>query len=239
MDYRLRLGGFILMLTVAGCGTQELVADSPAEEMGQEGTEDTQLDEEVEGGTSGDHHDDQPVAIDPYDYFLADKSTAHFEGSGNEFAEFTLKTDYLEANHIATYEDNGGTVMLKVYRLHDDRIELVKQEGEFYDEYTASFEELEALDVMSTYLEFPIEEGQEIGNATVVETGASVETPYQKFTDVFVLESLAAEGSSINRNYFVEGFGEVKREFFANPDDSKDMAITSTIASIELGESTK
>ncbi|MFP3357211.1 hypothetical protein [Planococcus citreus] len=243
MKYWLGFGGVALMLTVAGCGTQDTVTEEPEEDTVQEeATQDEATEAEQEEtpaeGTSGDSHDGGQAAVDPYDYFLEDGSIARFEGYGNEFAEFTLKTDYMEANHVATYEDNGGTVVLKVFRLHDDRIELVKQEGEFYDDYTASFEELEALEVISTYLEFPIEEGQEIGDATVVETGTSLETPYQNFDDVFVLESMTEDGS-INRNYFVEGYGEVKREFRANADDSDEMAITSTLASIELAEEKK
>ncbi|MGB6778824.1 MAG: hypothetical protein WBE33_08700 [Planococcus citreus] len=243
MKYWLGFGGVALMLTVAGCGTQDTVTEEPEEDTVQEeATQDEATEAEQEEtpaeGTSGDSHDGGQAAVDPYDYFLEDESIARFEGYGNEFAEFTLKTDYMEANHVATYEDNGGTVVLKVFRLHDDRIELVKQEGEFYDDYTASFEELEALEVISTYLEFPIEEGQEIGDATVVETGTSLETPYQNFDDVFVLESMTEDGS-INRNYFVEGYGEVKREFRANADDSDEMAITSTLASIELAEEKK
>lgn len=243
MKYWLGFGGVALMLTVAGCGTQDTVTEEPEEDTVQEeATQDEATEAEQEEtpaeGTSGDSHDGGQAAVDPYDYFLEDGSIARFEGYGNEFAEFTLKTDYMEANHVATYEDNGGTVVLKVFRLHEDRIELVKQEGEFYDDYTASFEELEALEVISTYLEFPIEEGQEIGDATVVETGTSLETPYQNFDDVFVLESMTEDGS-INRNYFVEGYGEVKREFRANADDSDEMAITSTLASIELAEEKK
>ncbi|MBU9673669.1 hypothetical protein KQ939_05260 [Planococcus sp. CP5-4] len=243
MKHWLGFGGVALMLTVAGCGTQETVTEESEQDMMQEeATENEAAKAEKEEtpakGTSGDSHDSSQAAVDPYDYFLEDGSIARFEGFGNEFAEFTLKTDYMEANHVVTYEDNGGTVVLKVFRLHDDRIELVKQEGEFYDDFTASFEELEALEVISTYLEFPIEEGQEIGDATVVETGASLETPYQNFDDVFVLESMTEDGS-INRNYFVEGYGEVKREFRANADDLEELAITSTLASIEFAETKK
>ncbi|RAZ69768.1 hypothetical protein [Planococcus maitriensis] len=243
MKYWSGLGGVALMLAVAGCGTQDTTIEQPEEgavqeEAAQEEAPEAEMEEMPAEGTGGDSHGSEQATVDPYDYFLEDGSTAKFEGYGNEFAEFTLKTDYMEANHVATYEDNGGTVVLKVFRLHEDRIELVKQEGEFYDDYTASFEELEALEVISTYLEFPIEEGQEIGDATVVETGTSLETPYQNFDDVFVLESMTEDGS-INRNYFVEGYGEVKREFRANADDSDEMAITSTLASVELAEKKK
>lgn len=244
MKYWAGMGGIALILAVGGCGTENIATEEPAEETAENQTEEgvaeeTEAEEteqtETAEGTTGDSHGE--MGVDPYDYFLEDGSVARFEGFGNEFAEFTLTTDYMEANHVATYEDNGGTVVLKVFRLHEDRIELVKQEGEFYDEFNASFEELEALEVISTYLEFPIEEGQAIGDATVVETGADLETPYRNFEDVFILES--EEEGSINRNYFVEGFGEVKREFRANADDPDDMAITSTLASIEFAEKIK
>lgn len=242
MKYWVGAGGLALILTVAGCGTQDMSTEQEPEEAAveDETTETVEQPEagaETEDSTGGDSHDDEVATVDPYDYFLEDGSTARFEGYGNEFAEFTLRTDYMEANHVAIYEDNGGTVGLKVFRLHDDRIELVKQEGEFYEDFEASFEELQALEVISTYLEFPIEQDQEIGDATVVETGASLETPYRNFEDVFVLEQ-ESEGS-INRNYFVEGFGEVKREFRANPDDPEEFWITSTLASIELAEEKK
>ncbi|MFC4712785.1 hypothetical protein [Planococcus dechangensis] len=242
MKYWVGAGGLALILTVAGCGTQDVATEQEPEEVAveeetTEAVDQPEAETETEDSKGGDSHDDEGTAVDPYDYFLEDGSTARFEGYGNEFAEFTLRTDYMEANHVATYEDNGGTVGLKVFRLHDDRIELVKQEGEFYEDFEASFEELQALEVISTYLEFPIEQDQEIGDATVVETGASLETPYRNFEDVFVLEQ--EEEGSINRNYFVEGFGEVKREFRANPDDPEEFWITSTLASIELAEKKK
>lgn len=238
MKYLVGAGSLALILTVTGCGTQDVVVEEPVDNVTQEQepAETAPSETKTQESNSGDSHDDE-VSVDPYDYFLEDGSVARFEGFGNEFAEYTLRTDYMEANHVATYEDNGGTVVLKVFRLHDDRIELVKQEGEFYDEFDASFEELEALEVISTYLEFPIEQGQSIGEATVVETGVSLATPYRNFDDVFVLEQ--EEEGSINRNYFVEGFGEVKREFRANADDPDDSAITSTLASIEFAEETK
>ncbi|MDE4086036.1 hypothetical protein PO902_13405 [Planococcus maritimus] len=128
MKYRYGLGGVALVLTVAGCGTQDTVTEEAAEESVQEDAvqEEAASEETPADSTSGDSHDSEEAIVDPYDYFLEDGSTARFEGYGNEFAEFTLRTDYMEANHVATYEENGGTVVLRVYRLLDDRIELVK-----------------------------------------------------------------------------------------------------------------
>ena len=107
MKYWLGFGGVALMLTVAGCGTQDTVTEEPEEDTVQEeATQDEATEAEQEEtpaeGTSGDSHDGGQAAVDPYDYFLEDGSIARFEGYGNEFAEFTLKTDYMEANHVAT-----------------------------------------------------------------------------------------------------------------------------------------
>ncbi|WNN78502.1 hypothetical protein RKS58_11870 [Lysinibacillus capsici] len=40
-------------------------------------------------------------------YFPPDGSVASFQGEGNEFASFTLKTTYLDTQHIVQIEDNG------------------------------------------------------------------------------------------------------------------------------------
>ena len=58
-------------------------------------------------------------------YFPPDGSTAYFQGEGNEFASFTLQTTYIDTQHIAQVEDNGGVTFLKIYRITDMAIELV------------------------------------------------------------------------------------------------------------------
>ena len=166
----------------------------------------------------------------PSSFFMEDGTTAVFQGEGSEFAALRIRTQYLEGNHIALYEDNGGTTILRVYRLSEDKVELVKEEPEFYDEFTASAEELEALEPLSTYLEFPLEEGKSMGNRTIIATSETVETPYDTFEDAIVIESENEE--SINRTYFVKGFGEVKREFTTQQGD-KELTVTSSLEAIE------
>jgi len=172
------------------------------------------------------------VTLDPSAYFMPDGSTASFLGEGNEYASFTLRTDYLEDDHVAVYEDNGGTVMLKVYRLGEDAIELVLEQGEFYEDYAATAEELEALEPIRTYLSFPLETGTAIGQRTVVETDAVVETPFQDFEQVTVLESEETEGS-VAKTYFAEGYGEIKREFRMQEEGQDEFVVTSVLEELE------
>lgn len=169
--------------------------------------------------------------VDPHEFFRADGTIAYFKGEGNEFAQFTQRTVHLDDDHIAIYEDNGGTTVLRVYRISEDKIELVKEEPEFYEEYSATSEELKQLEPVSVYLEFPLEKGMELEGRTLVETGATVETPYQTFDDAYIFESPEADGN-LSRWAFVEGFGEVKREFIIQ-EEAGSAAVTSTLESVE------
>lgn len=208
-------------------GSDTNVTDEDPEEV-EEAVEPEETEEADEGSGEESSSDD----VDPFSFFMADGTTANFEGVGNEFATLSIRTEYLEEDYVALYEDNGGTTMLRVYRLSDDRVDLVKEEGEFYDDYTPTSEELEELEVISTYLEFPLEEGHTFDEKTIVETGATVETPYETFEDAFVIESSESE-TTTNTWYFVEGYGEVKREFVTQEEGEEEYSVTSSLESVE------
>lgn len=243
MKYLLSASGLTLMLLVSGCGDDQPpepevqippgsdtnVTDTDPEEAEEALEEQEEAREEANEETE---ENDETDRTDPYAFFLDDGAIAHFEGEGIEFAQLRVETNHMEADHIALYEDNGGTTILRVYRLGADRIELVKEEPEFYEEYSATAEELQELEPISTYLEFPLEEGNEIGDRTVIETGATVETPYETFEEAYVLESVSEDGA-INTSYFVEGYGEVKREFYMEEEEQDSFMVTSSLESIE------
>ena len=224
-----------MMFLLRACGNNEPEVQSPPDSdtnMTEEEAEEAQPAEEPEEPEDPVEEEPSNDPIDPLSFFLADGSAARFEGIGNEYATLAIRTEYLDEGYVALYEDNGGTTMLRVYRLSDDRVDLVKEEGEFYEDYTPTFEELEALEVISAYLEFPLEEGNLIGDRTVIETGATVETPYETFEDAIVLESKSQENTT-NRWYFVEGYGEVKREFISQEEGAEDFIVTSSLESID------
>ncbi|WP_422122366.1 hypothetical protein DHX103_11195 [Planococcus sp. X10-3] len=232
MKHLLSTGVLALMLLLGGCGNDESEVQSPPDSdanVTEEEPEEVEGTEEPEDPAEEEPSDD---SIDPLSFFMADGTIAHFEGVGNEFATLTIRTEYLEEGYVALYEDNGGTTMLRVYRLSEDRVDLVKEEGEFYEDYNTTFEELEELAVISTYLEFPLEEGNTMGDRTVVQSGAIVETPYETFEDAIVLESKGSEDTT-NIWYFVEGYGEVKREFVMQEEGEEEFRVTSSLESIE------
>ncbi|RNF38364.1 hypothetical protein [Planococcus salinus] len=227
--------GMLALLTLSACGddappepevqipagSDTNVTDEDPEQV-EEAIEEEASEEEL-GESEGEN-------VDPYAFFMEDGTTATYEGKGIEYAALSIRTEYLEEDHIALYEDNGGTILLRVYRLSEDKVELVKEEPEFYEEYTATAEELSALEPISTYLEFPIEEGNKMNGRTIVETGATVETPYDTFEDAIVIENKSE--SSVSRSYITEGFGEVKREFLSE-EGEEEFVVTSSLETIE------
>lgn len=227
MKWFLGWGMLSFLLVLGACGDEE--PNMP--EVGTPETE-TEIPEEIEKPVEETENDGEEAEESSLSaYFMENGTTAHFKGEGNEFAELDIRTNYLEDNYVAVYEDNGGTTMLRVYRLTDERIELVEEQPEFYEEYTATAEELDALEPISTYLEIPIELGDRVKDMEVMELDATVETPYETFENAVVLEQESEDGS-LNRSYLVEGYGEVKREFIME-EGEEAFTVTSSLETIE------
>ena len=227
--------GLVLLLALGACGDDappEPEVQIPAGSDTNVTEEDPQQVEEAieEEASEEELGENEEKNTDPYAFFMEDGTTAIFQGEGSEFAAISIRTQHLEGNYVALYEDNGGTTILRVYRLSEDKVELVKEEPEFYDDFTATSEELEELEPLSTYLEFPLEEGKTMDDRTIVGIGETVETPYDTFEDAILIESENEE--STNRTYLVESFGEVKREFITQEGD-EEFIVTSSLEAIE------
>lgn len=164
-------------------------------------------------------------------YFLEDNSTAKFKGEGNEYAAFTLKTQHLFDNYIATYEDNGGTVMRRYYKISPTQITLINEQGEAYEEANPSLQELEQMEDISVYLKFPLEVGTEFDGWQITSTRATVESDLQTFENVIVMEKIDDQGN-LMKKYFAEGIGEIQREFSSNTEE-EPFIVTSVIEHIE------
>ena len=76
----------------------------------------------------------------------------------------------------------------------------------------------------------PLKKGQHSIQWTIVETDITVDTPYKKFDHAFVIEMKTDD--FVNRKYFVEGFGEVKRESIMKMDDG-EFIVTSTLKTVD------
>lgn len=174
----------------------------------------------------------QEMGPDLHTYFMPNQSIARFEGMGNEYATYTLETQYLYDDYIGTLEDNGGTVVQRIYRVEENRIVKIFEEAEAYEADFPPFNELESMPELETYLSLPLEEGTTFGGWTIEQVDGTLETPFQTFTDVIML-SQEGEDQSVIEKYFVEGFGEVKRVFRMPGGEGEEFEVTSTLQSVD------
>ncbi|WP_416145087.1 hypothetical protein [Planococcus koreensis] len=224
----------LLVMLLAACGAETPPEPEVPENGGQPPAEETQEPAEEPVVEPEEPEEPEEPAIeesDPYIFFMKDGTTAHFRGDGNEYAQLTVRTVFLEENHIAVYEDNGGTTILKVFRIADSAADLVLEKPEFYEEYNPPLEELKSLQPISRYFELPIEAGDKVDGLEVVEIDVAAETPYANFENAIMTEKLEDDGATI-RNYYVEGLGEVKREFIMG-EGADEFRVTSSLESIE------
>ena len=170
-------------------------------------------------------------SIDLTNFFMKDKMVAKYLGEGNEYATYTARTQWHNDHTVSIFEDNGGTILLRTYRITEKAIELINEQGEFYGEFNPTNDELDAMPAISTFLQFPIEKNKEFDGWTIIDVGLTLETPLQEFKDVIQIQKIDVTGSIQNR-YIVENFGEIKREFIMDEEDIQ-FSVTSTIESIE------
>jgi len=166
-------------------------------------------------------------AVNLAQFFLPDQSTAQFKGEGNEYASYSLNTQYINDNYVATYEDNGGTVVQRVYKITDDNISLLAENGEAYEAEIPSIEELESMPVIDIYLATPLEVGTEFNGWEITSTTDTLQTDLQTFENVIVIEKTEEQGN-VTRKYFAKDFGEIKREFIMNANE-EELIVSSTI----------
>ena len=207
MKYLLSIFSIILLI---GC-TQVLMDDSPPPSQNPVSEEETTTDFKK--------------------FFKPDGSTASFLGEGNEFASYTEKTKWLSDKYVATVIDNGGATTMKVYRVLEDRIDLIVDAlvEEMPDDITyPEVESLEKLEAIEPYLAGPIEVGTTFGNWKIVETDASIDTHFESFEHVIVIEERNEDYT--NRKYLVEGFGVVRAVY---SDTNEEYIVTSTLEKIE------
>lgn len=165
------------------------------------------------------------------DYFLPAGSKAQFKGEGNEFAELDIDFAHPYEDYVILHENNGGALIRHIYRVGKDEISIMEKKAVDLNEDFPSLQDIEAMEPIGIYLKKPFEVGTTFDSWEIVETDVTVETPYETFDHAFVIEE-KGEGF-VNRKYFVEGFGEVKREaIMKTVDEDEDFIVTSTLESV-------
>jgi hypothetical protein len=164
------------------------------------------------------------------DLFLKDGSKAHFEGEGNEFAELDIEVTQPFEDYVVVHENNGGSLVRYIYRIEPDKISILEKKTVELIKDFPSQDELDTMNPIGVYLEKPIQKGTTFDKWTIVDTDITVDTPYKKFDHAFVIEM--KDKDITNRKYFVEGFGEVKRESLMQLEDG-EFLVTSTLKTID------
>ena len=165
------------------------------------------------------------------DYFLPDGSKAEFTGEGNEYASLDIDFAHPYADYVILHENNGGALIRRIYKIEKDQIIKMEEKAVDMHEDFPSLQEIEALEPIGVYLKKPFEVGTTFDSWEIVETDVTVETLYDTFDHAFVIEERGDD--YVNRKYFVEGFGEVKRESIMDTvNEDEDFVVTSILESV-------
>ena len=232
MSIFIRAVVLILFLLLSACGQDSV--ESPSDSNDPPSAEEEQRDEvieEPEEVVTEPEPEPEPSKVQLSNFFMQDGVTAMYLGEGNEYASYRARTQWHNDHTVSIFEDNGGTTLLRTYRISEESFDLIQEQGEFYDEFNPTDEELQALPKLSTFLKLPVEPGENIDDWEVISVNETIDTPFQVFEQVIVLEKSDDTGA-IQRRYIVEKYGEIKREFIMNEEDI-EFIVTSTLESIE------
>ncbi|MHA6260878.1 hypothetical protein ACXYMX_13415 [Sporosarcina sp. CAU 1771] len=183
---------------------------------------------EINPSTSPDS--DDPISEMP-DHILGDGLTAHYKGEGNEFAELDVHSTRINDIYFVLREDNGGSSIQTILKTTFDSIFILDsglvEDGDPFP----TVQELDMMSPIATYLQLPFALGATFDGWEVIGSYVSVETPYQTFLNAIVIEKVE-NSTTINRKYFVQGVGEVKREAIMQTSDG-EYIVTSSLESIQ------
>lgn len=166
------------------------------------------------------------------EYAPTENVIKYFEGTGNEFATYSLETFTMEDDLLATVS-HSGTNTLKVYRIQPKEIALVYSESEFYKEAIPNLKDLVGnVTKEEVMLKLPLKQGAQFGKWTIKETSATVELPYGKVNDVIILKSKDSEGW-VSLEYWAKKLGIVKEVVEHTDDNGSTFRVTSELKKVE------
>lgn len=182
------------------------------------------------GSNEGTPHQIEETALQMHNFFLPDGSKAKFHGKGNEIAGYKIEVGEPYENYFIIYENNGGVFLRRTYQIENDKINILEEMTVNYKDEYPSLEALKSMKPIGVYLQKPFAKGAKFGEWTIVDTDVTVETPYRTFDNALVIEM--KDEDAIKRKYFVQDFGEVKRESKMTTETNEELVVTSTLESI-------
>lgn len=219
----------ITIVVLAACMSTQTPTEKPVEEENN-GTVNGDIPEMPEV-TPDEQPSEKPAKTEVQlsDFFFSDGTKAHYKGEGNEFAELDIEVVQVNKHYFVVYENNGGSYLRKIYKVEEHKIITLEEQPVDFEQPLPTLNEIEAMQPIGVYLEEPFTEGAKFGDWTIVQTEDAVETPYKTFEKAIVVEM--KEDNFVNRKYFVQGYGEVKRESIMNMGEG-EFVVTSSLESI-------
>lgn len=146
------------------------------------------------------------------DYFpVAENLYWEYEGIGNEFAGGRVDTEFIEGNKVQLSQNNGGTVVAKVFEVSDEGIKLINSIEESYFRINYLKKEPSREEY---FLKSPLKENNSWQDKdttwTIGSLDEKVRVPAGEFTCIKVV---GKSGDSTVERYFAKGVGLVKQKF--------------------------
>lgn len=146
--------------------------------------------------------------------YFPSNSKSVFAG-GYEDSGSTIDTIWINQFYIKQIISNAGETFENIYRIKENKLELVYREVmEATSPTNMTFEELESLPTIEIILEAPFQAGDQygyggtLGEGVIVSLNEEITTPLGTFTDVMVVETTADAYRA--RSYYAPNYGYVK-----------------------------
>lgn len=190
-------------------------------------SKDAGTDTENSDSDTGSNEDSAPQDLSVKDYFpIRENVKYEYEGSGNEYASYTMQIDYTSKDRVQQRIDNGGTVTVKVIEVKDGKVTRLLSKGETYHRENL----LKVKGEEEVLLMEPLKKGTtwklaDSRTRTINDVSASVTTPSGSYDAIEVV----TEGDKDKTiDYYAKDVGLVKSVFI-----SGDTEISSSLSKIE------
>ncbi|MDF2677388.1 MAG: sporulation/spore germination protein [Bacillota bacterium] len=159
---------------------------------------------------NGNLNNSKPEALKINDYFPNTENTKYdYEGEGNEFAYYTVYTDYSKDNRIQTRTNNGGTEVVKVLEIKDGQLMEIFSRPETYFRENFLDKEYEGGNII---LKEPLEKGntwtlKDGSKRTITNVDMEITTPMGTYK---TLEVTTEASNYKNVDYYAKDIGLIK-----------------------------
>lgn len=239
------IGFLILGLSGCGEGSDQSGTDNPSAGQEKQSEPDRQktsvssnneshkkTSQEQDENDSSKSPKDHQKDVSLQEYAPPENVIKYFEGTGNEYATYSLETFTMEDDLLAVIS-HSGTNTLNVYHIQPEKIVSIYSESEFYKSDIPNLENLAGKGTEEeVMLELPLKQGAQFGKWMIKETNATVELPYGKVNDVIILESKSSEGW-VSLKYWAKELGIVKEVEKRIDDNERTFEVKSELKKVE------